>query len=298
MISPAMVRRMSISAIVTHPGGAHKDDFLACSLLVYRHGCAVFRREPSEADISNPAIAVVDVGGEHDPEKANFDHHQFPRDYPPTCALTLVLQDIGLYEDAKLFCDWVEPAEWFDTRGPVDTGKWLGVDRETMAKLNSPIDITVLRRFAQKKEFHPGNPIWELMRMIGEDLVVFVTTMRKKMDYLSEHLQFWPIEGAEGKEAAFLPRVEGSSDDPSAGMARYILNEGKDKTVIALVYPDRRGPGYGLSRMSDSNHMEYTRISEESDVHFAHNRGFIAKTTATDEARLQQLLAQSYIATF
>ena len=66
---------MEIKTIVTHPGGAHKDDFLACSLLVARHGVPIFRRDPSEEELADPTIAVVDVGHFHEPEKNNFDHH-------------------------------------------------------------------------------------------------------------------------------------------------------------------------------------------------------------------------------
>ena len=55
----------------------------------------------------SPGGLVVDVGGEHDPERGNFDHHQFPRDHDPVCALSLVLQDLGLYEDARNFCEWL-----------------------------------------------------------------------------------------------------------------------------------------------------------------------------------------------
>ena len=37
-----------------------------------------------------------------------------------------MLAHLGLYEDAKRFCDWLETAEWFDSRGPKKTGEWLG----------------------------------------------------------------------------------------------------------------------------------------------------------------------------
>ncbi|RYD47768.1 MAG: hypothetical protein EOP83_27525, partial [Verrucomicrobiaceae bacterium] len=73
----------AIERIVTHPGGAHKDELLACSLLAAVHGVEILRREPTEADLADPATAVVDVGGQHDPALNNFDHHQFPADHPP-----------------------------------------------------------------------------------------------------------------------------------------------------------------------------------------------------------------------
>lgn len=59
-----------------------------------------------------------------------------------------MLQELGLYEDARRFCEWLEPTEWFDCRGPFATAQWLGVDREVLNKLNSPVDVTLLQRFA------------------------------------------------------------------------------------------------------------------------------------------------------
>ena len=149
----------------------------------------VWRREPSEAELIDPEVAVVDVGGLHDPGLSNFDHHQFPRDHEPVCALSLVLMSLDLYEDARSFCEWLEPAEWFDTRGPFQTADWLGVDRTIMNRLNSPIDITLLRRFAQRTEWNPGDPVWEIMKMIGEDLVMFLHTLRERLDYVAKHVE-------------------------------------------------------------------------------------------------------------
>jgi len=69
-----------LKQIITHPGSAHKDDFLACSVLVHLHEVPILRREPTEEDLNDPGICVVDVGGRHEPELKNFDHHQFPQD--------------------------------------------------------------------------------------------------------------------------------------------------------------------------------------------------------------------------
>ena len=282
--------QMAILRILTHPGGAHKDELLACSLLVAVHGVEILRREPTADDLADPATAVVDVGGEHDPAKNNFDHHQFPADHPPVCALSLVLQHLGIYEDARTFCDWLEPAEWFDTRGPNVTAKWLGTDRETLAKLNSPVDVTLLRRFAKSSRLVPGDVIWEMMRFIGEDLIDFVRSLRQRLDFIAAHAQLWQVGGS---EILFLPRTEPISDEPSAGLGRYLESIGKSADVAALVYPDRRGSGYGLSRHNDAPAFDFTRIESEPDVHFAHARGFVAKTSAADEARLKELLVRA-----
>ncbi|MEM7602452.1 MAG: MYG1 family protein [Verrucomicrobiota bacterium] len=283
-----------MKAILTHPGSAHKDDLLACCLLVAKHEVPIVRREPDSSDLDDPEIVVVDVGGEHEPLRSNFDHHQFPRDHEPICALSLVLQDMGLYEDARNFCEWLEPAEWFDTRGPFQTAEWLGVDRAVMNKLNSPIDITLLRRFAQKTEWSPGDPIWEMMKMIGEDLIMFLHTLRERIDYVAKHVEMHEVESSEiPLRILFMPRTDSMPDDPSSGLARYAATI--EEKIDGLIYPDRRGEGYGLSRHEDSPLLDFTQIDAEPDVHFAHARGFIAKTSATELNRLKDLVAKAKV---
>src|SRR3990167_8790927 len=131
-----------VHTIVTHPGGSHKDDLLAVCVLAALHGCPVVRREPTPAELDDPEVAIVDIGGVHDAARMNFDHHHFPREHAPTCALSLVLAHLGLYEDALQFCDWLEPAEWFDSRGPNRTAEWLGVPPRGVPPLPPPNDNT------------------------------------------------------------------------------------------------------------------------------------------------------------
>lgn len=282
---------MQIDHIITHPGGAHKDDFLATCLMIYTYGVPVLRKEPTDEEVANPAIAVLDVGGEHDEEKMNFDHHQFPADYEPTCALSLVLRHLGLYGDARLYCDWLETSEWLDTRGAVKTAAWLGIDRSAMAKLNSPVDITMLRRFAKFEKHEANQPVYEVMRMIGEDMVTFLKGMRERMEEIDRQSEVWDIDGK--FKVLFMPRTEPMASEPSAGMGRYIEHQAPE--CVAMVYPDRRGTGYGLTRYNDDLRFDFTRCDDEEDVHFAHKAGFIAKSTATEVARLQDLLRMAWV---
>jgi len=285
-----------IETILTHPGGAHKDEFLACSVLLALHPVPIFRREPNPDDLANPAICVVDVGHVHQPERNNFDHHQMPKDHPPTCSLSLVLQHLGLYDDARQFCEWLEPAEWFDCRGLVTTGAWLGVTPEVLTKLNSPIDITLLRRFAQVKQIAAGDALWEIMRMIGEDLLEYVRSMRSRLDFIGAHAEIWTlgIAGQPGK-ILFLPRSEPLPAEPSTGIDQFIESRSLTDEIVGTIYPDRRSTGYGLSRFRDNPRLDFTRISREPDVHFAHARGFIAKTSSHEIGRLKQLVELSGI---
>jgi hypothetical protein len=284
------------SLILTHPGGAHKDDFLACCVLAAQLKAPIERREPTQADLDDLDVTVVDVGGEHEPERNNFDHHQFPRDHAPICALSLVLQHLGLYEDAKLFCGWLEPAEWFDTRGPVRTAKWLEVEREIITKLLSPIDVCLLRRFADSSRLEPGSTLHEVMTWIGADLIDYIETLRERLAFVGQHVELWDVASGDGTfGVAFMPRTEPVLDDPSTSLARFIGAEGKSEEIAGLIYPDRRGGGYGLSRLDDDPRLDFTRIDACDDVHFAHASGFVAKTSAASPERLRELIAQAWI---
>jgi hypothetical protein len=285
-----------ITEIITHPGGAHKDDFLACCLLAHRHRAPISRRDPAPADLEDPHTAVIDVGGVHDPAMQNFDHHQFPRDHPPVCALTLVLQALGAYDDAVLLCDWLPTAEYLDTRGPNGTAEWLGIDRDILSKLNSPIDLALLSRFEKSSKLIPGEPLWEIMSYVGEDLLGYLRIMGLRLEYLASNAELWQVEAPHGNfEALFLPRGTNNEGDSSMGLGRYLQKIGKDESVRALIYPDRRGEGYGLSRFNDYPGLDLSNLEEEVDVHFAHARGFIAKTSATEEARLRELIASAQV---
>ena len=284
-----------ISSIITHPGGAHKDDFLACAVLLSQHEVSIFRREPLESDLSDSSIAVLDVGGEHAPERLVFDHHQFPRDHVPTCALSLVLQHLGIYDDAREFCPWLEVAEWFDCRGPKDTAEWLDMDRDTLAKLNSPLDITLLKNFSTQTEHHHGEPVWEVMRMIGKDLVEFITNLRSKLNQVSQFTEVWNLKKDKDEfKVLFLPRISSLPEEASDVLGYQVRALGLEKEIIAILSPDSRGQGFGMRRYNDDARMDFSKVEGESDVHFAHARGFIAKTSAVDKERLREMLIQSY----
>ncbi|MEM0967178.1 MAG: MYG1 family protein [Verrucomicrobiota bacterium] len=284
-----------IERIVTHPGSAHKDEVLACAVCLAVHPVVIERRDPSMEDLEDPSVAVIDVGDRHEPELNNFDHHQFPREQAPTCSLSLVLRALGKYEAARRFCSWLEPTEWFDCRGPKETAEFLGVPREAIHQLNSPIDLTILRRFADQVRIEPGTTIHSLLTMIGEDLLGYIDGLQQKLAFIEKHSEIWEVvEGVQKRSVLFLPRTDPMPPEPSAGIGLFVEQAGLEGEVSGLVYPDRRGNGYGLSRFNDSPLLDFTRIREESDVHFAHAQGFVAKTSATAEDRLKELIRKSF----
>jgi len=285
-----MIRR-----ILTHSGGAHKDDVLAVCVLAARHGAPVVRREPTPEELDDPSVAIVDVGGVHDPARSNFDHHHFSREHAPTCALSLVLDSLGLYDDALRFCDWLPTAEWFDSRGPTKTAEWLGVPRRAISQLNSPVDMTLLRRFSQVQELEPKEPLYLFMQMVGEDLLAHLRLARERLDFVAERVERWsiPCEG-EHIEVLFLPRSEPEADEPSAMVAGYVRASNLEAEIAAIVYPDRRGSGYGISRFEDHPGLDFSRVEDQEDVHFAHKSGFMCKTSATGADRLKEIVTAAW----
>jgi hypothetical protein len=91
-----------------------------------------------------------------------------------------------------------------------------------------------------------------------------------------------------------MPRTDPLPDEPSDGLGRFIEGHPAAENVVGLVYPDRRGKGFGLARHNDHPRLDFTRIQDCEDVHFAHARGFVAKTSATDPQRLKDLLSRSW----
>lgn len=286
----------NIHTIITHPGSAHKDEFLACCVLLTLHPVPIIRREVTDQDLADAAICVIDVGHRHEPMLNNFDHHQFPREHTPTCSLSLVLQHLGLYAEAREFCEWLEVAEWFDCRGPIATAKWLGVKREVVNQLNSPIDVSLLKCFSHSRRVEPGQPLWEMMKVIGSDLLGYIKNLRDRLAFIEAHSEIWDLGGeGQGAEVLFLPRTDPLPEDASSGLDRYVEHKGLTERIVGVVYPDSRGTGYGLSRFRDNPRFDFLRVTQDPRVHFTHARGFLAKTASTDLADLKSLLLAALV---
>ena len=170
--------------------------------------------------------------------------------------------------------------------------------RKAISQLNSPIDITLLRRFARTTELSAGDPLYEFMRFVGEDLLEYLRVARERIDFVSKHAERWPIErGDEVIAAVFLPRTEPLADEPSTAVGNYIRAKGLESSIAAIVYPDRRGEGYGIGRYEDHPELDFSRVGDEADVHFAHKSGFMCKTAATSRERLRALILQAWRST-
>ena len=83
-------------------------------------------------------------------------------------------------------------------------------------------------------------------------------------------------------------------EEASSGLGYHVEKLGLENEILALVYPDSRGTGYGMRRFNDDLRMEFTQLEGEADVHFTHARGFIAKTSSAEIDRLKELVSLAY----
>lgn len=277
-----------IRTIVTHPGPAHRDDLLAVAILLATPeggGATVCRREPTPADLDNPTIAVVDVGGRHEPDRLNFDHHQFARDqFTPCCALTLVLRHLGLEDLARELWPWFAQTELNDSKGPRAAAQVLGVTPEQTLPLMSPVEGWFLRWFSERgpetitytdSEDQLG---WALAAL-GKDLLYGLHRTAERLKVLDKQADIVHVGPVCVVDATFVP----SDKQPTLGLELWCkqtekLRGTESGDLAVTVTQDDRGDGLCLFRRNDHPAVDFSRLESLRDIAFAHKNGFVAKT--------------------
>jgi hypothetical protein len=101
----------TITKIIVHPGRAHFDDFMSVALATQfvqvrlgdRVVLEIERRVPTSEELDDEKVLIFDVGGKHEPEKLNFDHHTLEG---PTCSFQLFLEWLGIWDEFKIIHPW------------------------------------------------------------------------------------------------------------------------------------------------------------------------------------------------
>ena len=142
----------AITRIIRHPGLFHADDVCSVAFLrLLRVLAPVEARVPTAEELDDPTVLVLDIGGRHEPELLNFDHHQFRKedwavgrgarwDGIPFAAFGLLVDHFAHHNlavhqrlDERLVqavdaadCGWEPQLEvWDDHQGCVGIGKWV-----------------------------------------------------------------------------------------------------------------------------------------------------------------------------
>lgn len=254
--------------IIAHPGSAHKDDFMAVSVLLATLGEAeVHRREPTRADLVDLNTYVVDVGMEHDPERHNFDHHQDPA---LPCAFHLVMQHLGYHEAARLMFVWYPHMSMMDVRGPYQTAEHLGVDSSVLFASSSPIDGYILSRFARVVTLGKEDLLYQFMQLLGQDMIALIGRKMQRLERLKVEAKVVEI----GDYKAITSTID---ESPKLAMELY-LRSLDDERVVMSITPSVRGEGWELLRLGDHRSVDFRALADHPQIRFVHANGFLAKT--------------------
>lgn len=312
--------------IITHGGNAHLDDLVACALVLVdrtwgylengQHDVSLVRalsrasdnvvierREPTEEELENPHVLVLDVGGRYEPEKGNFDHHQLPNGVKES-AMSLFAASIGLpnggFNGAEKYVagSMVYPVDslasflenaypWFRTRvaldacGPFATAKEKLVRWDVVEKFLGPCEEIVLGAFESAEPEARVDVVRPLAEMILRRHMAWERVVAKvKYDHprwadgnftIADFTKAYPTD------------VEDCSD-----MFTKSVNG-------VAVFHDNRGEGLTLLRLHDDPRIDFTRVKNDPEVAFCHSGGFIVKTKSKDFDQAWCLIEGAYI---
>ena len=256
--------------IVTHPGSAHKDDFLAsCMLLAILDDADLCRREPTAEDLADIDTYVIDAGLEYAPERHNFDHHQDPG---LPCAFHLVMQHLGYHEAAMQAFIWYPHMSMMDVRGPYRTADHLGVDTSVLFATSSPIDGYILSIFSRTTVLDRNAPLYAFMKALGRDMIDLINRKMQRLDQLKAQARVVPVKHLKAVYSDIL-------HDPKLAMELY-LRYLDDKLIVMSITPSNRGNGWEFLRLGDNTLVDFRAIEAFPEVRFVHASGFLAKTHA------------------
>jgi len=272
------------TSIITHPGKAHFDEFLAISLVLAVHGKTeegidfiIERRDPDTADLDDPNTWVIDVGGRYEPDKKNFDHHQ---DLDLGGSFVLVADYLGISDRLKNM-SWWSFKDRMDRFGPVNVAREFGV--KSLIETYSPFEAWFLTLF----EKNPSS-VRHFMYKFGVYII-------DQADLLTRRLVFW--DKCERIEIKGKTVLVGLTED-SSGLDDYCRSLSTNPVDIAISY-DRRGKGWRLYRIdtpSNNRSVDFTRIESYDEILFAHKNGFIAKTKKKiDFERVKELVGMAVL---
>ena len=311
--------------IITHGGKAHLDDVFACALaLVNRawdsmengraatveaalydacEGVVIERRDPTEDELANPHVLVLDVGGRYEPDLGNFDHHQLPRGTRES-AMSLFAASIGLPNGAfdgtakyvagsavypvDSLASFLEDAfPWFRTRvaldacGPFAVAKENGVEWDTVAKFLGPLEGVVLGMFGNAE---PEARV-DVVKPIAETVLRRHTAWERVVAVVEYDHPWW----ADGDfTIADFTKADPVDAEACSDMFTKYVNG-------VAVFHDNRGEGLTLLRLRDDPRIDFTKVKNDPEVAFCHAGGFIVKTKSKDLDMAWLLVEGAYV---
>jgi hypothetical protein len=248
---------MNTHLVITHPGSAHFEEVTAIGFILAAYAGTEFRierREPLPSELDDPEVWVVDVGGRHEPEKHNFDHHQ---DTGCLASFVLVAEYLGLAETMSVM-PWWHFKDEVDRFGPVESSQKYHAGDDLVNR--NPVEDWLKAGFAARPE-----ACLPLLEGFGAYIIERARLLKKQIDFWKTSRRFL---------IAGVPAMIGETRE-SAGLEELRrLDKNPPDIVISL---DRRDEGWHLYRY-DGTSVDFSLISERPEIAFAHKSGFLTKT--------------------
>jgi len=263
-----MAELPAITKIVTHPGSAHKDEFLAICLAIHKIGCTnVERRVVTDADLNDPSVMVIDQGKQYNPALNNFDHHH---DRNLQSSYPLVAKHFGLDELLKLSDKSYNTVDVEDREGPMKVASGFGLTIDQYNALSDPIGTAMLSVFAGCKEV--PQEIVNVMGKIGENIVARVEKYAAEYKRLETQIAIKEVDGVK-----YFVDPEKTENPSREDFSRA-------NGVAIIVTPNVRDGGWKFKRMDDHPRVDFRAARTHPDLmlekSFIHEQsGFLAVTT-------------------
>jgi hypothetical protein len=271
--------------IVTHGGRAHRDDFFAVGLAVHIFGeLPVFRRNPTEAELDDPEVLVIDTGGQYDPCLSDFDHHQIPSKVME-CAFSLMSRFYSADGTSKTFHDLWKDAPWYrgiilqDCLGPNGMAKELGLGEHMPEECVSGIETHCLQEFATTDSGDRILGKWvTFARELVEAKIRISVHFHEEMEKVRINHE---IRDAHGTKVFWAPTCSVFAVSP------FIRRERLEVGLSVTEDPKN----HGLCLYQHDYAIDLAILAGQEDVLFAHNRGFMATVKAgTTWDRIKELI--------
>lgn len=264
--------------IITHPGRAHADEFLACSLLIYKYPEAqVLRRPPTPQEMEDSQTIIVDQGGAHDPSRSLFDHHQDPS---LPCAAVLVLEHLTRLsrEDLYDILPWLKVMSLGDCGGLKAVGAPYNLDPQGVLSLQvNPLGMLVLDLFSQQTEVNRADSVYHVMMYtLGRQVLRLVEDTVRRREFLEETVE---VKYVRGQPVVYLPTL--GLKDPQFQLTWWTRRF--CPKAIASVSESPRG-GICLFRVDDHPGVDFRPLAGKPGVLFVHNSGFLASVETPELA--------------
>ena len=292
-----------VEKIVVHAGDAHLDEFFACAIAFAKAAklrtdtrdgiyetlakldIPIERHDPFEAELEDPKVLVLDVGGRLEPAKMNFDHHQLPRG-SRDCTYTILAKhlwcgEMTMHDLLAEVYSWYETRAFLDSCGPFAATHKEGTDWSIVEKFLGPCEEFVLKQFAAAEPADRG--------AIVKALAVEIVEKAQAWTEVVERLNFPVVEGC--VEIVDFTRID---PEKASAVSDAILR--RWDCGVAMFH-DNCGPGLTFIRLKDDPRVDFSRVKNDPRVAFVHTGGFLAKTKSKNIDDAFDLIAAACSAT-